>query len=151
MTAAAAERGTFSSVVRPFESRVVRQEWAAQAVAPMVDALGQGVQQRRALLPAEAYEDSPAAFYVYRMRDGSVDHVGVVADVRLDAFASGGVRGHESVDPHRVDALVRYYADPSRCCTPKDRVRPDEWRAPVVTARSSTSGDWTGSSTPCGG
>ena len=45
------------------------------------------------------------------MRDGTGDHVGVVADVRLDAFATGGVRGHESVDPQRVDALVHYYAD----------------------------------------
>ena len=34
MTAAAAEHGARSGVVRPFESRVVRQEWAAQAVAP---------------------------------------------------------------------------------------------------------------------
>ena len=109
MTAAAEERDTSSGVVRPFEARVVRQDWAAQAVTPMVDALGG--QRPPARVPATAYEHSPRAFYVYRMRHGSDDHVGVVADVRLDAFARGDVRGHESVESHRVDALVRYYAD----------------------------------------
>ena len=109
MTTTAAERDTFSGAVRPFEARVVRQEWAAQAVTPMVDALGERRPPSR--VPATAYGESPRAFYVYRMRRGSDDHVGVVADVRLDAFAGGGIRGHESVEPQRVDALVRYYAD----------------------------------------
>jgi uncharacterized protein (DUF1015 family) len=109
MTAAAAQRDTFSGAVRPFEAHVVREEWAARAVTPMMDALGG--QRPPARVPAAAYEPSPRAFYVYRMRRGSDDHVGVVADVRLDAFAEGGVRGHESVEPHRVDALVRFYAD----------------------------------------
>ena len=98
-------------VVRPFEARVVRQEWAAQAVTPMVDALGQNERPPSPASPPTAYEDSPRALYVYRMRRGEEDHVGVVADVRLDAFAGGGIRGHESVEPERVDALVRYYAD----------------------------------------
>jgi uncharacterized protein (DUF1015 family) len=98
-----------TGVVRPFEARVVRQEWAAQAVTPMVDALGE--RRPPTQVPATAYEESPLALYVYRMRRGDDDHVGVVADVRLDAFAGGGIRGHESVDPQRVDALVRYYAD----------------------------------------
>jgi uncharacterized protein (DUF1015 family) len=111
MTAVAAGRDTFPGVVRPFESRVVRQEWAAQAVAPMVDALDRGAPRLRAHVPMAAYEDAPPALYVYRMRQGPDDHVGVVADVRLDAFAAGGVRGHESVEPDRVEALVRYYAD----------------------------------------
>ena len=97
-----------TGVVRPFEARVVRQEWAAQAVTPMVEALGE--RRPPTPVPATAYDDSPRAFYVYRMRRGSDDHVGVVADVRLDAFAGGAIRGHESVDPHRVDALVAYYA-----------------------------------------
>ena len=109
MTAAPTDGDLASDAVRPFEARVVRQEWAAQAVTPMLDALGG--QRPPTRVPAAAYEHSPRAFYVYRMRHGSEDHVGVVADVRLDAFAGGGVRGHESVEPHRVDALVRYYAD----------------------------------------
>jgi uncharacterized protein (DUF1015 family) len=109
MTYAAAEPGTFSGVVRPFEARVVRQEWAARAVTPMADALGG--RRPPTQVPTTAYEQAPRAFYVYRMRQGSSDHVGVVADVRLDAFAGGGVRGHESVEPHRVEALVRFYAD----------------------------------------
>lgn len=97
-----------TGAVRPFTARVVRQEWAAQAVTPMVEALGTG--QPPAPVPASAYDHSPRAFYVHRMRRGSDDHVGVVADVRLDAFAGATIRGHESVDPLRVDALVRYYA-----------------------------------------
>ena len=97
-----------TGAVRPFEARVVRQEWAARAVTPMVDALGARPPAR---VPASAYDDSPRAFYVYRMRHGSAEHVGVVADVRLDAFAGDRIRGHESVEPQRVDALVRYYAD----------------------------------------
>jgi uncharacterized protein (DUF1015 family) len=111
MTAAATEGGRFSGVVRPFESRVVRQPWATRAVTPLVDAVGPGAGRLPARVPASAYEQSPLAFYVYRMRRGSRDHVGVVADVRLVAFAAGGVRGHESVEPPRVDALVRYYAE----------------------------------------
>ncbi len=116
MTAARAERTSSSDVVRPFTCRVVRQEWADRAVAPMVDARGLTDQSQQTEVPEdEAYQASPRAYYVYRMRDAAGDHVGVVADVRLDAFANGGVRGHESVDPQRVDALVQYYADhPSR-------------------------------------
>ncbi len=110
MSAAAADGGGLSGVVRPFAARVVRQEWAAEAVTPMVDALSPGEHRSPAHTPAEAYDEAAAALYVYRMRHGS-EHLGVVADVRLEAFASGGVRGHESVDPHRVDALVRYYAE----------------------------------------
>lgn len=111
MTAAAADGGMAPGVVRPFAARVVRQEWATQAVAPMVDALTAGGHRAPGSVPPTAYEQSPRALYVYRMRRGPDDHVGVVADVRLAAFAAGGVRGHESVDPARVDALVRYYAD----------------------------------------
>lgn len=112
MTAARAERTRWTDLVRPFESRVVRQDWADRAVAPMVDARGLSEQTDRSEVPDdEAYQPSPRAYYVYRIRDAAGDHVGVVADVRLDAFADGGVRGHESVDPQRVDALVRYYAE----------------------------------------
>lgn len=112
MTAARTERTSSSHVVRPFESRVVRQEWVDRAVAPMVDARGLTEHTERTDVPEdEAYRVSPRAYYVYRMRDAAGDHVGVVADVRLDAFATGGVRGHESVDPQRVEALVQYYAD----------------------------------------
>ena len=98
-----------AGAIRPFDSRVVRQEWADRAVAPMVGAQAQG--EDRVDVPPEAYRESVRALYVYRMRRGSDDHDGVVADVRLDAFADGRVRGHESVEPQRVDALVRYYAD----------------------------------------
>ena len=51
-----------TGVVRPFEARVVRQEWAAQAVTPMVDALGE--RRPPTQVPATAYEESPRALYV---------------------------------------------------------------------------------------
>jgi len=109
----AAHEGPTATVgpARPLEARVVRQEWATRAVAPMVDARAVTEPQDQATVAPDAYLDSPKAFFVYRMRDGAGDHTSIVADVRLDAFAAGGVRGHESVDPDRVDALVHYYAD----------------------------------------
>lgn len=104
-----------TGVIRPAKSRVVRQEWTDRAVAPMVDARVQAQDGRRADVPPTAYQESVRALYVYRMRRGSEVHDGVVADVRLDAFANGRVRGHESVQPQRVELLVQYYANlPSR-------------------------------------
>ncbi|WP_167880328.1 DUF1015 family protein [Nocardioides guangzhouensis] len=138
MTVAAAERGPFPGVVRPFASRVVRQEWADRAVAPMVDALGHGERRAAAPVPASAYEQAPQAFYVYRMRRGATEHVGVVADVRLAAFAGGDVRGHEAVDRHRVEALVDYYADQPARSEPVALLhadRPGAARAVEVTRR----------------
>ena len=111
MTAGAPGDGAFPGIVRPFQSRVVRQEWAAHVVGPMVDARYQDGPRGHAGVPREAYEDSPPALFVYRMRSGPDEHVGVVADVRLDAFVRGEVRGHESVEPDRVDALVRHHAE----------------------------------------
>lgn len=99
-----------SGIVRPFASRVVRQEWAGRVVVPMVDAADR-VARPQGGVPAAAYDESPRALFVYRMRHGSDEHVGVVADVRLDAFVSGEVRGHESVEPDRVEALVRHYTE----------------------------------------
>ncbi|HET9422658.1 MAG TPA: DUF1015 family protein [Nocardioides sp.] len=104
-----------TEIIRPAQTRVVRQEWADRAVAPMVDARVQAQEGHDADPPASAYQDSVRALYVYRMRRGSEVYDGVVADVRLDAFADGRVRGHESVQPHRVELLVEYYAGlPSR-------------------------------------
>ncbi len=100
-----------TDVIRPAQSRVVRQEWTDRAVAPMVDARVQAQDGRRADVPPTAYQESVRALYVYRMRRGSEVYDGVVADVRLDAFANGRVRGHESVQPKRVELLVQYYAD----------------------------------------
>lgn len=101
-----------TGVVRPAAARVVRPEWAARAVAPLVEQTPESLlRDRSADPPATAYEEHGAAFYVYRMRRGPDQHVGVVADVRLDAFAVGDVRGHESVNQQRVDALVRHYAE----------------------------------------
>lgn len=110
MTAAMVHEET-SDIVRPFASRVVRQEWAGRVVVPMVDAADRVARPRGAGFPAAAYEESPRALFVYRMRSGSDEYVGVVADVRLDAFANGKVRGHESVEPDRVEALVRHYTE----------------------------------------
>jgi uncharacterized protein (DUF1015 family) len=107
----APRRRAAASVARPFASRIVRQEWAARAVSPMVDARGVAERRDRTPVGPEAYESSPPAYFVYRMRDAAGDHTGIVADLRLDAFAAGRVRGHESVDADRVDALVGYYAD----------------------------------------
>ncbi len=109
MTAADTGPGSSVGVVRPLKASLVRPDWAARAVVPMVDGLEEG-DRHRSPVPPTAYEDSPPAFYAYRIRHGTRDHLGLVADVRVDAFASGGIRGHEAVDPRRVDALVRHYS-----------------------------------------
>jgi uncharacterized protein (DUF1015 family) len=104
-----------TEIIRPAQTRVVRQEWADRAAAPMVDARVQVQDGHDADVPETAYQESVRALYVYRMRRGSDVHDAVVADVRLDAFADGRVRGHESVQPRRVELLVEYYAGlPSR-------------------------------------
>lgn len=103
--------GPAAGAVGPVEARVVRSEWAARAVAPLVEQTPESeLRDHSSDPPASAYERLDAAFYVYRMRQGPQESVGVVADVLLDAFAGGGVRGHEAVDEHRVDGLVRLYA-----------------------------------------
>jgi len=58
----------------------------------------------------DAYDDSAAAFYVYRQRDNDGTHTGVVCDVGVRAFLDGRVRGHEAVHPQRVAALIRHHA-----------------------------------------
>ena len=56
----------------------------------------------------DAYVECPAALYLYRLQRGDDQHVGVVADVSAAAFVDGQVRGHEAVQPDRVEGLVDY-------------------------------------------
>lgn len=104
-------------VVRPFPARIVRQECAAQYVSRMFDALHPSEHQvaldaRRGSSSADpdAYAESGAALFVYRLRRGDDQHVGVVCEVRAEAFVDGQVRGHEAVQPDRVEALVQHFA-----------------------------------------
>ena len=101
-----------TSVVRPFRSRIVRAERAPGQVSPMFDALApsqatDGAWSRPA--DPDAYRPTAPGFYVYRLRRGHQEHVGVVGDVRAAAFAEGRVRGHEAVQAARVDALVEHF------------------------------------------
>jgi uncharacterized protein (DUF1015 family) len=105
-------------VVRPFRARIVRQECAAQNVSPMFDAL-QPSEHALALdarrghprgVDPDAYAESAAALFVYRLRRGDDEHVGVVGEVMAEAFVDGQVRGHEAVQPDRVEALVHRFA-----------------------------------------
>jgi uncharacterized protein (DUF1015 family) len=68
-----------------------------------------GATALRALLDAGAFEPVAPGGYVYRMTDPRGSHVGVVADVEAAAFVSGHVRGHEAVQPDRVDAVLRHF------------------------------------------
>lgn len=106
------------SVVRPFRARIVRQECAVQNVSPMLDALqpsehALALEARRGPprgIDPDAYDESAMALFVYRLRRGDDEHVGVVGEVRAEAFVDGQVRGHEAVQPDRVDALVNRFA-----------------------------------------
>ncbi|MET0838980.1 MAG: DUF1015 family protein [Marmoricola sp.] len=98
------------SVVRPFAAGIVRQDRAEQNVSPMFDALPASERKRSWGIDAAAYDGAAAALYVYRLRRGDEVHTGVVADVSAEAFGDGRVRGHESVQPDRVAALVEHFA-----------------------------------------
>ncbi len=108
--AGAVEEST-SSVVRPLVARLVRQESAAQRISPMLDALPASERRTagRAIDP-DAYDDPAPALYVYGLRRGDDEHVGVVGEVSVEAFVDGQVRGHEAVQPQRVEALVNHYS-----------------------------------------
>jgi uncharacterized protein (DUF1015 family) len=62
------------------------------------------------LVRPDAYEPMPPALYAYRQSTPHGEHTGIVCDIRPDAFLDGRVRGHESVQPDRVDGLARYLA-----------------------------------------
>ena len=114
MTDMSPERDRTGSVVGPFRASIVRQECAVDRVAPMFDALPASERAAhrgtaRGFDP-DAYEELDPALFVYRLRRGDQEHVGVVADVRSEAFVDGRVRGHEAVHPDRVAALVDHFS-----------------------------------------
>lgn len=99
------------NVVRPFRSRLVRQDRAADAVTPMIDSLeAPAPDQQLQGVDLDAYGEATDSMYVYRQQRGADVHVGVVCDVHHVAFDNGQVRGHESVRPDRVQALMRHFA-----------------------------------------
>jgi uncharacterized protein (DUF1015 family) len=105
-----------TSAVRRLHARIVRQEHAADNVSQMRDARptsegdSEGQPGGSRVIDPAAYEDPAAALYVYRLRRGDQLHVGVVCDVSAGAFVDGQVRGHEAVQPDRVDALVQHFS-----------------------------------------
>ncbi|MBD8871162.1 DUF1015 family protein [Nocardioides donggukensis] len=99
------------SLVRPFPARLVRQDHAERLVTATSDSPDEAsaAALRSAADPA-AYDEVPAALYGYRqVRDG-VPHTAIVCEVAIQAFADGRVRGHEAVQPQRVEGLVRQHA-----------------------------------------
>ena len=105
--AAATARG--ADFVRPFTAWLVRAEAAADEVGAMSEDAAAGRSAPRAVRP-DAYEPLPPALYVYRQSTPHGEHVGIVCDITHEAFLDGRVRGHESVQPDRVDRLARYLA-----------------------------------------
>ncbi|MGI8535320.1 MAG: DUF1015 family protein [Mycobacteriales bacterium] len=96
------------NLVRPFRSRLVRQGRTTGGVTPMVES---PVPDRLLVnIDTDAYDEATDSMYVYRQQRGADVHVGVVCDVHHEAFDNGQVRGHESVRPDRVEALMRYFA-----------------------------------------
>ena len=106
------------SVVRPLAARVVRQGYAADNVFRMLDTLPAAerpgaVEARTGALRTvaeDAYAPTDTAFYVYRLRRGDDEHVGVVGEVGHEAFLDRRVRGHEAVQPRRVEGLVEHFS-----------------------------------------
>ena len=98
-----------ADVVRPFAGWLVRAEAAAEEVDAMSEVAVAARSAPRSVRP-DAYEPMPPALYVYRQSTPHGEHIGIVCDVTPEAFLDGRVRGHESVQPDRVDALARYLA-----------------------------------------
>ncbi len=105
--------GDQPGIVRPLRARLVRQEHAAGSVFPMRDTLSAaeraaGPGAVRTIAP-EGYDEPSTGLFVYRLRRGEQLHVGLVAEVLVEAFVDGRVRGHEEVQPDRVEALVALF------------------------------------------
>jgi uncharacterized protein (DUF1015 family) len=98
-----------AEVVRTFASWLVRAEAAAEEVGAMSEIADAAWSAHRAVRP-DAYEPMPPALYVYRQCTPHGEHIGIVCDITPEAFLDGRVRGHESVQPARVDGLARYLA-----------------------------------------
>jgi hypothetical protein len=98
-----------AQAVHPFACWLVRAEAAAQEVGTMSEIAVAAQQPPRAVRP-HAYEPMPPALYVYRQRTPHGEHTGIVCDITPEAFLDGRVRGHESVQPDRVDGLAQYLA-----------------------------------------
>lgn len=99
------------SVARPFSARVVRQDRARSAVTAMPETREEaGAEPLRIPVDPTAYDEAPAAFYVYRQRGDDASYTGVVCEVAMEAFVAGAIRGHEAVFADRVEALVRNHA-----------------------------------------
>jgi uncharacterized protein (DUF1015 family) len=99
------------TLVGPLRCRLVRPAAALRVAAPMPESLleAAAAAEARSVAPG-AYTAPQPGFFVYQQRHGSHVHTGVVCEVLADAFLDGRVRGHESVQPDRVDALVDYLA-----------------------------------------
>lgn len=105
-----AEAGRPAAVVRPFPARVVRQDRAPGTVTAMFDPMDENGSDPPGPADPTAYDDSPAALYVYRQQEGGASYTGVVCELDIRAFADGQVRGHEAVHRPRVEAILRYHA-----------------------------------------
>ena len=96
------------SLVRPFPARVVRSEKAASVVSALAELPEDGTPAASEPDPS-AYDDAEPALYVYRQTRDGASYVGIVAEVATRAFVAGRVRGHEAVQPRRVESLVAHH------------------------------------------
>ena len=128
------------NVVRPFPARVVQQGSAQPAVTAASDSLDEmGADVVRIAVDPDGYDESAAALYLYRQRDEGGSHTGVVCEVGVQAFMDGQIRGHEAVDPRRVEALIRHHATttgPPALVTLLHRAGPSFTRALEATSRT---------------
>jgi len=88
---------------------VTRRAGDPGETADPAEAAAQGTAELERLLAEGAFREFPdPSLFVYRLESGGSSHTGIVAEVPVAAFERGDVRGHEDVQPDRVDALARY-------------------------------------------
>ncbi|HEY6932256.1 MAG TPA: DUF1015 family protein [Marmoricola sp.] len=129
------------ALVRPFPARLVTPDWAPYTVVPLADPFPDtGAAAEQVVIEPARYDDAGAALYVYRQADDDGgSNIGVVCEMAVRAFADGRVRGHEAVQPRRVEALLRHNAtnvDPPALVTLIHRAGP-AFRRTLDTVRTS--------------
>jgi uncharacterized protein (DUF1015 family) len=73
------------------------------------EAAAQGTEALGRLLAQGAFRELPGpSLFVYRLDVEGASHTGIVAEVPVAEFERGQVRGHEDVQPDRVEALAQY-------------------------------------------
>lgn len=85
------------------------EEFAAAERPPLDELLARNRAHLQALIEQGAFrETGQACLFIYRLRSGSHEQVGLVGEIPVDEYDQGVIRRHECTQTGREDQLVRY-------------------------------------------